>query len=55
MAVPRDVLDLQKMPTSCSINWVSRMSQVLATVAPYGEDEREELLGLMLDEAKVVG
>ena len=43
------------MPTSCSINWVLRMSQVLATAAPYREDKRDELLGLMLDEAKVVG
>ena len=55
MAVPQDILDLQKTPPSRSINWVSRTSQVLATVAPYGEDERDKLLGLMLDEAKVVG
>ena len=55
MAVPQDILDLQKTPTSRSINWALCMSQVLATAAPYGEDKREELLGLMLDEAKVVG
>ena len=55
MAVPQDILNLQKMPTSRNINWVLCMPQVLATAAPYGEDERGELLGLMLDEAKVVG
>ena len=55
MAVPHDILDVQKMPTSRSINWVSRMLQVLAMAAPYGADERDKLVGLMLDEAKVVG
>ena len=55
MAVPQDILDLQKTPALRSINWVSHMSQVLATATPYGKDERDKLLGLMLDEAKVVG
>ena len=31
------------------------MSQVLSTAAPYAEEERDELLGWMLDEAQVVG
>ena len=31
------------------------MSQVLSTAAPYAEEERDKLLGWMLDEAQVVG
>ena len=55
ITMPQDILDLQKVPAAGRLNWVACMTQVMATAAPYDGQERNELLGLMLDEAKVVG
>ena len=55
IAEPQDILDLQKVQVQHQKGWVHNMLQVLAMAAPHYDVKCNEMLGFMLDEAKVVG